>query len=185
MKCVPKTSLFWNQYNRSKIEYHTVWYLHKLQGLGIWILQAPANILSSVLRRLFEFFYIQSTSVQYFEFTLRDQILGTDRYKLWHMVRLSGAAGRSSGSWPKSTQFKPYDCTIPHLYKLTLTALLFGVTNKPLFVSYSPDYKLERTLQISAGKTNPLNFAQQQAYLQHPPPGFSVSHRMIFEHVCQ
>jgi hypothetical protein len=67
-----------------------------------------------------------------------------------------------------------------------LFALLFGVTDRAsFFVSCSPDYKLERTVQISARKTNPRNFAEQQAYLQHPPPGFSVSHRMIFEDVCQ
>jgi len=42
--------------------------------------------------------YIQSTSVQYFEFTLRDQIMGTNRYKLFHGICFSGAAGWSSVS---------------------------------------------------------------------------------------
>jgi len=58
-------------------------------------------------------------------------------------------------------------------------------TETDFLVSYSPEYKLEWTVQVSARKTNPRNFAQQQVYLQYPPPGFSNGHRIIFEDVCQ
>ena len=115
--------------------------------------------------RLLEFFHIQSTSVQHFEFTLRDQILGTKRYKLVcvvhvPMVQLAGLQSvnpTAHGSILVSALSTSAIYTISH----NLPFCLASRTEPHFFVSYSHDYKLERTVQILASKTNPWNFAQQ------------------------
>ena len=86
--------------------------------------------------------------------------LNSGYYEIHTLEMVQWRIREGSDSQPKGLKIEPCDCAVNTRFCTNSHRMPFCLASRTFFCFIQPCYKLERTVQISARKTNPRNFAK-------------------------